>query len=186
MSYTSGHLFPYKFILHLLSKVVDAGVNLQTHTPVTDVQGTTLLTPRGSLTAKKIIYATNGYTPSVLPEYACKIVPSRGICCHIKPGKTPAPFLRNSYIIRWSATEYEYLVPRSDGTIVVGGARSRFYHDLDSWYNNVNDDRLIDSAKTYFDGYMQRVFPAWKDSGAYTSQVWTGSKLFSSDIVLTT
>jgi glycine/D-amino acid oxidase-like deaminating enzyme len=106
-----------------------------------------------------------------------KIVPVRGICSHIKPSKSPAPLLPNSYIIRWSDTKYEYLIPRLDGSIIVGGARSVYYHDLDSWYNNVNDDKLIESAKNYFDGYMQRVFHGWEDSGAYTSKVWTGGEL---------
>ncbi len=37
ITYTTGHLYPYKFVMHMLSKAVDAGVNLQTHTPVTNV-----------------------------------------------------------------------------------------------------------------------------------------------------
>ncbi|KAL5603974.1 hypothetical protein FOVSG1_006724 [Fusarium oxysporum f. sp. vasinfectum] len=187
-SYTAAHMWPYKLILHLLSKAIDAGVNLQTHTPVTAVTKTpdqegylTLTTPRGTVRARKIVYATNGYTASVLPEFVHKIVPVRGICSHIKPGKTPAPLLSNSYIIRWSDTEYEYLIPRLDGSIIVGGARSVYYHDLQSWYNNVNDDRLIELAKTHFDGYMQRVFHGWEDSGSYTSKVWTGVMGYSSD-----
>jgi glycine/D-amino acid oxidase-like deaminating enzyme len=179
-------MFPYKLVLHLLSKALDAGVNLQTHTPVTAVSNVpdnegyiTLTTPRGIIRAAKTVYATNGYTSSILPEFVDKILPVRGICSHIKPGKGPRPRLPNSYIIRWSDTEYEYLVPRLDGSIVVGGARSMYYHDLQSWYNNVNDDQLIDSAKTHFDGYMQRVFHGWEDSQAYTSKVWTGSKATS-------
>lgn len=135
------------------------------------------MTPRGSVRAAKIIFATNAYTSSILPEFAEKIVPVRGICSHIKPAKTPAPLLPNSYIIRWSDTKYEYLIPRLDGSIIVGGARSVYYHDLPSWYNNANDDQLIESAKNYFDGYMQRVFHGWEGSGACTSKVWTGGEL---------
>ncbi|KAF7557930.1 hypothetical protein G7Z17_g325 [Cylindrodendrum hubeiense] len=183
LSYSAGHLFPYKLILHLLSKAIDSGVNVQTHTPVTEVTKSpdaegyfTLTTPRGLIRAKDIVYATNGYTSSLLSEFADKIVPVRGVCCHIKPTKNPAPFLPNSYMIRWSDTKYEYLIPRLDGSIIVGGARSEYYHELESWYNNVNDDLLIESAKHYFDGYMQRVFHGWEDSGAYTSQLWTGSE----------
>ncbi|OHW89908.1 FAD dependent oxidoreductase [Colletotrichum incanum] len=188
LSYTAGHLFPYKLILHLLFKALDAGVNLQTHTPVKAVTETpdedgylTLTTSRGKVRATKIVYATNGYTSSLLPEFVDKIVPVRGVCSHITPGKSPAPLLPHSYIIRWSDTEYEYLIPKLDGSIVVGGARSAYYHDLPSWYNNVNDDQLIESAKTHFDGYMQRVFHGWEDSGAHTSKVWTGIMGYSSD-----
>ncbi|KAJ0165608.1 hypothetical protein CTA2_10622 [Colletotrichum tanaceti] len=189
LTYTAGHLFPYKLVLSLLSKAVGAGVNLQTHTPVEAVTRTpdedgylTLTTPRGQVRAAKIVYATNGYTSSLLPEFVDKIVPVRGICSHIAPGgKRPAPRLPNSYIVRWSDTEYEYLIPKLDGGVVVGGARSAYYHDLPAWYNNVDDDRLIEAAEAHFDGYMQRVFHGWEDSGAYTSKVWTGIMGYSSD-----
>ncbi|KAK2008863.1 FAD dependent oxidoreductase [Colletotrichum eremochloae] len=188
LSYSAGHLWPYKLIIHLLSKAIEAGVNLQTHTPVNSVTETpdedgylTLATPRGKIRAAKIVYATNAYTSTLLPEFVDKIVPVRGICSHIAPGKKPSPLLPHSYIIRWSDTEYEYLIPKLDGSIVVGGARSKYYHDLPSWYNNVSDDQLIESAKTHFDGYMQRVFHGWEDSGATTSKVWTGIMGYSSD-----
>lgn len=186
VSYSAGHLWPYKLICALLQMAVDAGVNLQTHTPVTGVSGTsdvegyyTLTTKeRGTLRAKKVVYATNGYTSSILPEFENKIVPVRGICSHIVPRRKPAPHLPNSYIIRWSPTEYEYLIPRLDGSIVVGGARERYYKDLDSWYNTVEDDKLITTgnAHHHFDDYMQKYFKGWEDSGAYTHKVWTGSK----------
>jgi glycine/D-amino acid oxidase-like deaminating enzyme len=183
-TYTAGHLFPYKLITQLLSKLVASGVNLQTHTPVTavshgpDSEGyITITTSRGPVRAKKVVYATNAYTSAVLPEYQNRIIPVRGICSHITPAKKPSQTLHNSYIIRWSATEYEYLIPRLDGSIVVGGAKTAFYaQDLGAWYNTARDDQLIESAKNYFDGYMQRIFRGWEDSGAYTDKVWTGSK----------
>ena len=182
-TYTAGHIFPYKLVHGLLSRALDHGVNLQTNTPVTavtrepDAQGyLTLTTQRGSIRAKKIVYATNAYTSAILPEYVDKIVPVRGICSHIVSGQQPAPTLSNSYIIRSSPTAYEYLVPRLDGSIVVGGARSEYLEDLECWYNNVNDDKLIDKAKNYFDNYMQRHFRGWVDSQAKTSAVWTGSE----------
>jgi glycine/D-amino acid oxidase-like deaminating enzyme len=187
VSYSAGHLWPYKLVCALLQKAVDAGVNLQTHTPVTGVSRTpdaegyyTLTTKeRGTLRAKKVIYATNAYTSSLLPELENKIVPVRGICSHIVPSKTPAPHLPNSYIIRWSPTAYEYLIPRLDGSIIVGGARERYYQDLSSWYNSVEDDKLITTGEAhhYFDNYMQKNFKGWEDSGAYTHKVWTGSEL---------
>lgn len=44
-----------------------------------------------------------------------------------------------------------------------------------NWYNVTDDSRLIDSAAHYFDGYMQRHFHGWENTGAYTDRVWTGS-----------
>lgn len=188
MSYSAGHLWPYKLIVALLQKAVDAGVNLQTHTPVTSVSdgadgnGYYSLTTkdRGVVKAKKIIYATNGYTSSILPEFTDKIVPVKGLCSRIDVPESnkPAPMLPHSYIMRWSPTEYEYLIPRLDGSIVVGGARTKYYQDLDCWYNNVEDDKLITTgnAHHHFDNFMQKYFKGWEKSGAYTDKVWTGSK----------
>jgi glycine/D-amino acid oxidase-like deaminating enzyme len=136
----------------------------------------TVTTSRGSVKARNVVYATNAYTSSLLPEFAGKIIPVRGMCSHISPTKKPAPHLPSTYIIRWSDTNYDYLIPRLDGSIILGGARSIFYRDLDSWYNNVDDGQLIEAGKSHFDGYMQRVFHGWEDSGAYTSKLWTGSK----------
>lgn len=73
------------------------------------------------------------------------------------------PPLSNSYIIRIAPGEYDYLIPRSDGSIVVGGGRRDYVKQLDQWYNNVDDSKLIDSAKNYFDGYMQRHFQGWEN-----------------------
>ncbi|CAN8104667.1 unnamed protein product [Discula destructiva] len=193
VSYSAGHLWPYKLILALLQKAVDAGVNLQTHTPVVGVSEAAdaegyyeiVTKERGSVRARKIVYATNGYTSSILPEFEGKIIPVKGICSRIvvPENRRPAPLLPHSYIIRWSTTEYEYLIPRTDGSIIVGGARSKFYSDLDSWYNTVEDDKLITTghAHRHFDGYMQKNFRGWEDSGAYTDKVWTGIMGYSSD-----
>ncbi|KAL1875590.1 hypothetical protein Plec18167_005526, partial [Paecilomyces lecythidis] len=91
------------------------------------------------------------------------------------------PFLSNTYTLRFNSWDYDYLIPRADGSIIVGGARSDYLHNLDQWYNTTDDSKLIESAKNYFDGYMQRHFRGWEDSGAYTDRVWTGIMGYSSD-----
>jgi glycine/D-amino acid oxidase-like deaminating enzyme len=90
-------------------------------------------------------------------------VPVRGICCRITTPKAHPPLLSNSYILRVAPGEYDYLIPRADGSIVVGGAKRDFYKQLDQWYDVVDDSKLIEPAKNYFDGYMQRHFHGWED-----------------------
>ncbi|GME74855.1 unnamed protein product [Ambrosiozyma monospora] len=73
-------LWPYKLITGLLQKALDVGLNLQTYTPVTYVDPlddgrTKVSTPRGEVIAKKVVFATNGYTKAILPEFTTKIVP---------------------------------------------------------------------------------------------------------------
>lgn len=190
-TYTAGHIYPYKFIHGLLMKCINKyGVNLQTNTPVTaDIPKypdpsdgrIEITTARGVIRAKKVVCATNAYTSSVLPEYAGRIVPVRGICSRITNASANTSPLQMSYIIRSSSTAYEYLIPRLDGSIIVGGARSKYMDKLSDWYDNVNDDALIPSAADFFDGYMQRYFKGWEKSGAITDRVWTGIMGYSSD-----
>ncbi|KAL6229147.1 FAD dependent oxidoreductase-domain-containing protein [Aspergillus navahoensis] len=196
-TYKAGHLWPYKLTMHLLQKAVDKGANLQTHTPVISISptesgsGYTLQTPRGAITARKLILATNGYTSSLLPQYKDAIVPVRGTCSRIivpqsasskpEPKYTPPPKLTTPYMIRHNSVNYDYLIPRSDGSIIVGGARPTFIHDLDNWYNVTDDSVVLDAAKRYFDGYMQKHFVGWETSGAVTENVWTGIMGYSSD-----
>lgn len=156
-------------------------MNLQTHTPVLRVSDSpdtagrwTVETARGKVKAKHVVFATNGYTSAIAPQYKDKIVPVRGICSRIVAHN--APLLTNTYTLRWGPQMYDYLIPRADGSIVVGGARSCFLSNLDSWYNTTDDSQLIESAKSYFDGYMQRHFKGWENSEAKTDRVWTGSK----------
>ncbi|KAH6669630.1 FAD dependent oxidoreductase [Plectosphaerella plurivora] len=185
MSFTAGHLWPYKLIHALFSDAVMRGVNLQTHTPATSMTEAgdgswAIETPRGTIRAKKVIVATNAYTAALLPEYKNKIIPYRGAVAHIKtPG--PAPFLPNTYTLRFSNWDFDYLIPRPDGSIIVGGARSAYLHDKQSWYGNVDDSGIIASTRTYFEGYMQRHFHGWENSGAYVVDTWSGIMGYSAD-----
>ncbi|KAL4788096.1 phosphoenolpyruvate phosphomutase-domain-containing protein [Aspergillus varians] len=181
ISYTAGTLWPYKLILGLLSKLTGSRlINVQTSTPVTSVttQGEMqfIHTLRGSITASKVVYATNAYTSGLLPQYSANIIPCRGICCHITvPDGKDAPFLPYSYIIRSAeGNGQSYLITRPDGSIIVGGAQHTFFDDKKQWYNVIDDSALIEPAKNYYDNYMQRTFRGWDDSGAYVKEIWTG------------
>jgi glycine/D-amino acid oxidase-like deaminating enzyme len=167
-SYTAGTIWPYKFIMALLRKVLASGkVNLQTNTPTTPIHqepdGTWRIdTPRGSIRAKKVVHASNAYVSALLPEYSKIIIPYKGICTHIAvpEGKT-APYLTNSYIVRENDLVLSYLIPRSDGGIIVGGSQAVFKPHLDQWYSNVDDTALIEASRNFYDGFMQRTFRGW-------------------------
>lgn len=187
-SFTAAHLWPYKFVMHLLGLAITKGLNLQTETPALHVTSTpdadgcyVVTTPRGIITAKKIVFASNGFTAGLLPEYSQKIVPCRGTCSRIvTPDPDKAPYLNNTYTLRTGHGLYDYLIPRVDGSIIVGGAKSSMSKDKSVWYDNSDDNELIEPSQDYFNEYMQRRFIGWEDSGAYVDKVWTGSKSISS------
>lgn len=182
-TFTAGHVWPYKLVMALLRIAISKGTNLQTHTPVSRVSQTqdadgrwTVFTSRGAIKAKKIVFASNAYTAGIAPQFNNKIVPVRGICSRITtPADKPAPLLVNTMSIRHGPAQYDYLIPRTDGSIVVGGAKQTFWAEPKYWYGITDDSKLIEPAKSYFDGLMQRHFNGWEDSGAYTDRVWTGS-----------
>jgi len=187
-SFTAGHMWPYKFVMHLLDLVVSKGVNLQTNTLVTKIAETpngdgswTVTTERGSIRAKKVVLASNGYVAGVAPQYSEKIVPSRGICSRIVVTKGTPPHLTNTYSLRYGPGLYDYLIPRPDGSIVVGGAREKFFHDPKYWYNVTDDSKLIEPAADYFEGYMQKYFRGWENVETKVDRVWTGIMGYTSD-----
>jgi glycine/D-amino acid oxidase-like deaminating enzyme len=187
LAYTAAHLWPSKMVHQLLGKLVAMGINLQAHTQVQSVSPTrnvqslwTVQTARGAIAARQVVYATNAYTAQILPKYRGRIVPVRGVASHIaSPTQGAAtPHLVNTYGIRFDPVNNDYLIPRADGSIVVGGARQCFWHDRELWFDSFNDAELIAATKSYFDGYMQRHFRGWEDSGAKLQEVWTGSESF--------
>lgn len=179
-------LWPYKFVTQLLERVLMKGnVNLQTNTIVQAIGSSddgkeyTIITERGEVKTRTLVFATNGYTAGLLPQYRHVITPTKGTASHITvpPGKN-APYLSNTYNLRYAPNRVDYLNPRPDGGIVVGGGKWTYEKQRELWYDVYDDSTLIEPAKHYFDGLMQRHFRGWDESGAETESVWTGSKFW--------
>ena len=178
-------------IQQLMGRMIQSGLQVHAQTPVTKVSSSqdpqgrwTAQTTRGSIKARKIVYATNAYTPALLPQYKNKIIPVRGICSRIAtPEGKGSPHLPNTYSLRFDSQKYDYLIPCPDGSIVVGGARKAFWHIKDSWFGNIHDDELVKGGDEYFDGYMQKYFRGWEDSNAKLDKIWTGIMGYSSDFI---
>jgi glycine/D-amino acid oxidase-like deaminating enzyme len=76
----TAHLHPALYFKGLLDLAVKAGVPIASKTPAGALKengdGTwSVSTPRGSITARDVIVATNGYTGSVTPDLQRRIVP---------------------------------------------------------------------------------------------------------------
>ncbi|KAF5631023.1 hypothetical protein F25303_9749 [Fusarium sp. NRRL 25303] len=192
----AARVSPYKLLTALLARCVDMGLLLKTQTAVVSVEhagsdGHVLKMRSGeTMTAQKVVIATNAYTSALLPEYASCIMPCKGLVCHITgPKDKPLPNLRTaSYAIMEQdpiskKTGYNYMVQVEDHSIVVGGAHHKYNeNDPGSWYNSVDDTQLIEPAWRYFeDDYMQRTFVGWEESGARVDRVWSGIMGYSTD-----
>ncbi|KAK5635692.1 hypothetical protein RRF57_011404 [Xylaria bambusicola] len=175
--------WPYKFVTQLLARAMERNpaLNLQTETPVFDVEyveksedgqpETIIRTSRGSVRAKKVVFATNAYTVGLLPQYKNVITPYKGTASHLAPSpdKGPVfPHLSHTYNLEFGLNDREtvdYLNPRPDGGIVVGGGKWLYEKDHDLWHDTVDDSTTIDAIarEKYFEGYMQRNFRGWED-----------------------
>lgn len=179
-------LWPYKFVTALLERVVELGAFLYTETPVQSCKSEdgsiTLTTPRGVTKAKKVIYAANAYTSAVLPQYEGVIVPFRGQNSVLVPlEKAHQPHLTYTRNLFHTPGNADYLVPRPDGTVILGGGGGAYRRDEQdrnaAWFDTVDDASLIHpGVRRHFDGVMARCFRGWEDSDATAAMTWSGSK----------
>lgn len=189
-TFSAASVWVLKLVSHLLERCLEWGANLQTNTSVLSItdnprgEGYLVTTPRGIIKAGKVVTATNAYTGALVPELADKIIPCRGVAARIAvPGNgTHAPHLNNTYSIKFGPQEYDYLIPKSDGSIIVGGAKQQVLKDEAFWRNTCDDSQLVPGATEYFDGYMQRTFRGWESSGAKVTHLWSGIMGYSEDM----
>lgn len=184
---TALQLWPYKFVTGLLARLIQrTSINVQTNTRVTSVSTTedgysTITSPRGSIRARKVVFASNGYTSGIAPAFENKIVPIKITCSHIKVPKStphPPPHLSHTYGLNFDGPAFrDYLIPRPDGSIICGGAKSTYINEnKDIWFNNFDDSTLIEQARPHFETVMQDNFLGWEGSDAAVDYLWTGSK----------
>ncbi|KAF9701151.1 hypothetical protein EKO04_000028 [Ascochyta lentis] len=183
-SVPAASFWPYKFVMQLLERMVARWphrLNIQMNTPVTRLTTTSsdttiLVTDRGSLTAAKIVLATNAYTAGLLPSFTHAVIPVRGMASHHTPKHPIHPHLANTYNIAFGPQKgVDYLNPRPDGSIVVGGGAWLFGGDMHSWRGNWDDAHLFsEEVMRYWHEYMADRFLGWGNSGAVNDSAWTG------------
>ncbi|KAH9904047.1 FAD dependent oxidoreductase superfamily protein [Xylariomycetidae sp. FL2044] len=226
-------LWPYKFVTQLLERAMARNpglLNLQTETPVLAVRYvgeeeaagggagdeafTIVETPRGSIKARKVVFATNAYTAGLLPQYEGIITPYKGTVAHLAAVPTTTtsnsnsnsnrkgpvgvgvvfPHLSHTYNIEYGSSgggrggqqnhhqqhqffeTVDYLNPRPDGGVVVGGGKWMYASAGEAWDDTVDDSTAFATIarERYFEGYMQRNFRGWEDSGTEVDRIWTG------------
>jgi len=187
-SVPAASLWPYKFVTQLMSKIVDR-VNLQTHTMVKfvsekkDADGFYAIhTARGTMRARKVVFASNAYTAGLLPFMESVITPYRGTASRAEhQQKTCVDKMQKrvyTYNIYKDPDHVDYLNHRLDGSTIIGGANLTYEEDVSAWLGIVDDSTQIKEPRPqlYFEGRMERYYQDWADSGATISKIWTGSK----------
>ncbi len=136
-AYFGGRLTPYvatvnPAIFHagLLHRAMDAGVTVIGHTRVTGIiregQGFTANTSRGSIRARDIVVATNGYTDAVDPWLRRRVIPLRSRMIVTEPlaPEVMDRLIPKRRVVGDTRRLHTYFRPSPDGTRILLGGRA--------------------------------------------------------------
>lgn len=195
LEYESGSLSAYRFTIGVLKLALKKGLNLQCNTPANNISKTadgkwTVSTPRGIISTKKLILATNGYTAHLYPKLQGVIVPLRGVVTAQRPGQNmPQRGLETTYSFVYPEG-FEYMITRPQGSkhegdIVIGGGMHVAKDQGMSEYGNTDDTCYDEASATYLLDCTKRYFgpETWGQDhpDGRSRRVWSGIMGFSSD-----
>ncbi|KIX98144.1 uncharacterized protein Z520_06224 [Fonsecaea multimorphosa CBS 102226] len=196
LEYESGSLSAYKFTIGVLKLALQKGLNLQCNTPATRISKSTtdgkwtVSTPRGSIKAKTLVLATNGYTAHLYPQLQGVIVPLRGVVTAQRPGLSmPQKGLETTYSFVYDEG-FEYMISRPagskfEGDIVIGGGMHVAKDGGTSEYGNTDDTTYDENSADYLLECTERYFGTenWgKDNPeGRCRRTWSGVMGFSCD-----
>ncbi|WP_202614795.1 FAD-binding oxidoreductase [Elioraea sp. Yellowstone] len=171
----AGALHPALYVQGLARAAARAGAVLIDRTRVTAIarQGDTfrLATERGTIVARAVLAATNGYTGAATPWLARRLIPvaSSIIATEELPAETMARLFPTRRMINDSRRVLNYFRPDPTFTRVLWGGRARF------------GPVTPEEAASVLHGFMTAVFPELRD--VRISHAWTGNVAFTFDFL---
>lgn len=190
----AARMWPYKFVSYILEELLtsaslDGLFNLQTLTPATGIspqpEGVDVYTARGTISASKVVLATNAYTSHILPGFADLIVPCRGQMSSL----VPLPSLSADNRLKTSLGFLgdgldDYLIQRPTergGHLMFGGGRQH------GQSIGVTDDSVVDPETAHY--LRSRLVEAFKlpegqkkdNVEMQATYMWSGIMGFSRD-----
>ena len=194
ITYEAGTISAYKFVIGLLKLCLQQGLNLQTNTPALDIErredgGWNVRTERGTVHAKRLVLATNGYTALLVKKFQGVIVPLRGQITAQRPGQSmPPEGLSHSYSFVYK-NGYDYMIPRPkgsrfEGDIIIGGGVVAAADEGISEFGTTDDTVLNEPISAYLHDSLARYFgDSWgadHPSGRIRTE-WSGIMGYSAD-----
>lgn len=185
----AASVWPYKMVTGILADLIESGrLNVQTDTAVESIQDhsgdefATIATTRGQIRARKVVHATNAWLGHLVPELRPFISPVRGNVVHYGPVANAPPRLsalnldsRYSYWFRYAEKDYDYLIQRQGGDVVVGRANMG--------RRATGDDSQTDlQAMAHLHGFPEQVVAsAAPGPSAHITHAWSGILGFTQD-----
>jgi len=123
-------VWPYRFVTGMVGRMIEKnGLLVETDTVVQQVHEregdghAVVKTSRGNIEAKHVVHATNGWLGHLVHELRPFISPVRGNVVRQMP-VSPNYRLNNSIWARYGDKDYDYLIQRAAGDIIVGRANT--------------------------------------------------------------
>ncbi|KAI0477439.1 FAD dependent oxidoreductase [Xylariaceae sp. FL0804] len=196
ISYEAGSVSAYKFTVGVLGLCLQRGLNLQTNTPVLDLRRDgagrwLVVSARGTVSARRVVVATNGYTARLLRRFQGVVVPLRGHVSAQRPGRNmPAGGLPATYSFVYG-DGYDYMVQRPrgcssefEGDLVLGGGYRGLPGGRYDEYGTTDDAGSNDAIYQTLRDSLPRYFgDSWgeDDADGRVRAQWTGIMGYSAD-----
>ncbi len=121
----TGHIHPLKLLIGLARVAAGSGARLHEMTPATAIRqngGKTLIdTPRGTITADKVLIATNAYIGNLEPVTAARVMPIRSFIGATVPLDKFPDVIPGSEAVADSRFVVRYFRKSQDGRLLFGG-----------------------------------------------------------------
>ena len=118
----AGHIHPLRFAFGLARAAAAAGVRIHEGTEAVRVTPGEVTTARGRVRADRIVLATNGYGPDLLPEVARRVMPINNFIVATEP--LDAPPVQGGIAVADDRFVVNYWRMAPDGRLLFGGAES--------------------------------------------------------------
>lgn len=117
-----------------------------------------MTTPRGALTCKNVVHATNAYTPYLLPQLQDRIIPTRDQIIALRAKTSLERLQRHSWDAN-SANEYWFPRPEKDRKpplVILGGGRDTAGPGFEQY--TMDDSVLNERVGTTLRGFLPDLF----------------------------
>lgn len=200
----AGSLHPLRFVHELLKHCLkQSNFSLYTHTPALEIKKDQskkiwhVITPRGSLRARNVLLATNGYSTKLLPDLQSVLLPHRAQCSAISP---PTDFrdamaLNSTCSIIKAPGDYEYLTQQpsnggpnpakalkgriGSGAFILGGGHP--HAPRQEQVGTFDDTVILDSITEHLQTFPENTFVDWKVKEGQLTHIWTGIQGYTRD-----
>jgi glycine/D-amino acid oxidase-like deaminating enzyme len=194
----AGSSHPAKLAQFLLQTVISKGAKLFTFCPATEVKANStpglwdVHTPRGVITAEKVVHCTNAHAALLLPHLDPYMRPNRAQAHSIIPAPafSGKKTLQSTFSLRYSLHHFYSLIQRqADGTLVLGVSRSNptlspetIAGRLSTDDTRYNEEIVQDALRSFGEMFPDYV-PKTAMHGEGLDHAWTGIIAMTTDSV---